>query len=103
MLALSAFIIVLTSYQASTEVIPDPKFLSEVIILRKKKEIVAKVAVEIVDKKVKGLTRLLLLLPLRHAKEYLGYGAYGPAVCEASRAYKLFMKLSRTTSRRGRP
>ncbi len=100
MLAFSAFIIVLTAYQASTEVIPDIKLFEELIYVNRKEKVLAEEAVDVVDKRIKMPYRILLLLSLRHAKEYLSYGAYGPAVYEASRAYRIFKKLLRTTSRR---
>ena len=99
LLLFSAFIIVLTAYQASTEVIPDIKLFEESIYVNGKERVLAEEAVDEVDRRVRMPYRLLLLLSLRHAKEYLSYGAYGPAVYEASRAYRIFKRLSRTTSR----
>ena len=99
LLIFSALIIILTAYQASTEVIPDIGLFEEKIYINNKEITLAEEAVDLVRKKIKGIYKLLLALPLRHAKEYLSYGAYGPAVYEASRAYRILKKLVRTTSR----
>ncbi|NPA84530.1 MAG: hypothetical protein GXO07_00820 [Crenarchaeota archaeon] len=102
MLLLSAAVIVLSAYQASAEAIPEMKFLGERAYLRGRRLRLAEAAVEEVELSLKGPAKVLALLPLRHAREYLAYEAWGPAVYEASRAYRLIKKLLRTTSSRAR-
>jgi hypothetical protein len=98
LLAFSAIIIMISAYQASTETVPEIELFKETVVLRGRKVRLAEALVNLVDERIRGPKRLLLALSLRHAKEYLSYGAWTAAAYEASRAYEMFKRLSRTTS-----
>jgi hypothetical protein len=98
LLVLSAAIVLMTAFQASTEVVPDLEFFNEVIYYEKKRTTLVKAMVEEVRKlKVKGVRKVAVKFLLKNANEYLKFGIWGAAALEASRAFK----LSRTTSERG--
>ena len=103
LLVLSASVILLSAYQVSAEAVPEVNFFGEKVYLRGRVRRLAEASVEEVEGLAKGWIKLLVSLQLRHAREYLAYGAWAPAVLEASRAYRMIKKLWRTTSSTARP
>lgn len=98
LLILSSIIVLLSAYQVSAEVVPEIEFFGENVYLRKRKMKLAEAVVEELREISKGPKKLFVALMLKHAEEYLGYGAWGAAVYEANRAFEILKRLSKTTS-----
>ena len=94
---LSALIVLLTAFQASTEVLPELDFLKDKVAYEGIDASLAEAMVREVKKlKVKAWLRPLIFFLLKNADEYLKFGILSAAATEASRAYSL-MKRWRTT------
>jgi len=90
LLILAAAIVLLTAFQASTEVIPDLEVLADPVYYEGKRRKLVEAMVEEVDKmEKKGVKGLVAKFLLKNAKEYLKYEIWGAAALGASRAYKL--------------
>ncbi|ALU12554.1 hypothetical protein EYM_05100 [Ignicoccus islandicus DSM 13165] len=90
LLVLTAVIIVLTTFQITTEVYPDLEFLTWKVYYGGREATLVEAMVREVDSMEKrGLRGLVGRFLLRNAKEYLKFGVWGAAAVEASRAYKL--------------
>ena len=95
LLLLSSAIILLSAYQASAESFPEVEYFKKRVVVRGTSMSLAEACVEAVRRTLKGPARALLVLSLRHAREYLSYGAFTAAAYEASRAYRFYKKLKR--------
>ncbi|UXD22778.1 hypothetical protein IPA_08165 [Ignicoccus pacificus DSM 13166] len=98
LLFLATVIVLLTAFQASTEVIPDLDVLAEPVYYEGKKRRLVEAMVEEVEKmEKKGIRGLVARFLLKNAREYLKFNIWGAAALESSRAYRI-LKSSRTTS-----
>ena len=95
LLLLSAFIIALTAFQASTETLPDLEPLAEKIYVDGKERMLVRAMIEEVRAmKTKGpLSKLIVKFLLKNAEEYMKFRIWGAAAMEASRAYKVIKRF----------
>ncbi len=100
---LSAVIVMLTAFQASTEVVPDLDFFVEKVHYEgKTRPLIIAMLEEVKRLPKRGLRGLVARFLIKNAEEYVRFEIWGAAAVELSRAYTV-LKSSRTTSERRQP
>jgi len=95
LLLLSAFIVVLTAFQASTEVVPDLEpLVDKVYVEGRELRMVEAIVEEVRRLKPNGIvSKIVTRFLLKNAEEYLKFNIWGAAALEASRAYEVIKRL----------